>query len=358
MEQIWALPSQASPSKQSPYLYPMRIVYSFLLLAALATSCKEPAPQVGAGYQGIVPQAQVSSYIRRIFQDHNGNLWLGTTQDGIYCYNGHTLTCIGVKEGLAGVCVKAIKEDSNGDIWIATEAGISRLAGQQFTNYTVKDGLDDNDTWSIHIDHSGVVWAGTMSGVCRFDGKRFQPFKLPPADVVSTNHRFSPNSVVDICEDGNGNIWFATCGTGIRKFDGHDCTTYTDKDGLADNDAWRLLLDRSGHLWIGTRGGGVSRFDGRSFTSFTEKAGLAGNNIGDILQDSDGNLWFATSGRGISRYDGRSFRTYARNSGLTQNQVQCIFQDNAGKLWVGCSGGLFRLEGDSLINVTKNGPWE
>ena len=28
-----------------------------------------------------------------------------------------------------------------------------------------------------------------------------------------------------------------------------------------------------------------------------------------------------------------------------------------GTRWFGCSGGLFRFEGTTIVNVTKNGPW-
>jgi hypothetical protein len=38
--------------------------------------------------------------------------------------------------------------------------------------------------------------------------------------------------------------------------------------------------------------------------------------------------------------------------------VQSILADRHGMLWFGFSGGLFRLEGDSVIHVTQGGPWK
>jgi len=35
-----------------------------------------------------------------------------------------------------------------------------------------------------------------------------------------------------------------------------------------------------------------------------------------------------------------------------------LLQDKNGNMWFGYSGGVFRLEGGSFINVTKNGPWK
>jgi len=37
--------------------------------------------------------------------------------------------------------------------------------------------------------------------------------------------------------------------------------------------------------------------------------------------------------------------------------VQEFFQDRDGVMWFGCSGGLFFLDGEALVHVTKAGPW-
>ena len=58
------------------------------------------------------------------------------------------------------------------------------------------------------------------------------------------------------------------------------------------------------------------------------------------------------------RYDGKSFTVFRENSGLVPNYwVQSIFEDKDGTLWLACSGGVFRFNGTSFINVTRNGPW-
>ena len=66
-----------------------------------------------------------------------------------------------------------------------------------------------------------------------------------------------------------------------------------------------MLQDRAGDLWFATTGEGVYRYDGKSFTQFTQKDGLSNNTVYSMLEDASGNIWFGTDA-GISRYDGKS----------------------------------------------------
>ena len=51
------------------------------------------------------------------------------------------------------------------------------------------------------------------------------------------------------------------------KYDGEKLTTYSEKDGLQDDEIWGLTIDKNGLIWVGSIGG-VSHFDGKKFTPF------------------------------------------------------------------------------------------
>ena len=125
------------------------------------------------------PALQVSEYIRRIFQDKDGNLWFGTNYDGVGRYDGDSLTYFSTKEGLSGIAVMGIIEDKDGNLWFGTNGGISKYDGRSFTNFTEDDGLSDNYVRSLFGDRTGTIWVGTSEGVCRYDGKTFTPFPMP-----------------------------------------------------------------------------------------------------------------------------------------------------------------------------------
>ena len=164
-----------------------------------------------------------------------------------------------------------------------------------------------------------------------------------------------------MAEDQDGNLWFGMNGEGVVKFDGESFTTYTTKDGLAGNDVRSVYADRRGRMWFGTKKGGVSCYDGTAFRNFTEKDGLTSNSVSEILEDKAGNMWF--SGNGATRYDGETFTAFPGDPSLTINGgpahygVMGMFEDRDGILWIGCTDGLWRLDGESFINVTKRGPW-
>lgn len=57
------------------------------------------------------------------------------------------------------------------------------------------------------------------------------------------------NHVYDVLEDKSGFIWMAT-NRGLVKFDGYDFKVFTHKDGLPNNDVWKLRLDADSRLWF------------------------------------------------------------------------------------------------------------
>jgi ligand-binding sensor domain-containing protein len=69
-------------------------------------------------------------------------------------------------------------QDKNGNLWFGTTGdGVYRFDGKLFTNYTTKDGLSSNAIWSILEDKEGNIWFGTRrTGLYKFDGNTFTSF--------------------------------------------------------------------------------------------------------------------------------------------------------------------------------------
>jgi hypothetical protein len=364
----------------SPVLISSLLLSGGLGVVALAQDTqRHPDEPIIVGKQAV----QISQFVREVFQDRAGDLWFGTNGDGVCRYQANSLplpplSWFSVGDGFGGAAVRGIDQDPTGAMWFATDGGVTRYDEGAFTNYTAADGLSDNSVWSMMLDAAGTLWVGTHEGVCRFDGDAFAPFPLPRVEVENPTSRFTPKVVFCMFEDQAGTLWFGTDGEGVHAYDGTSFTSYTAKDGLASNQVRSIQGDRDGRIWIGTDGGGVSCFDGTTFQNFTKQDGLNNDRIYEILEDSAGNMWFSTLGAGACRYDGTDFTPFGVDQGLTINELPCpcgsgsryrnchgpngghvqeILEDKDGVLWFGCSGGLFRLEEESFVNVTRDGPW-
>ena len=379
-----------------------RLIPCILLMSLLATtySCHSQtnSHNKNSEEQSQTNAPQIAEYVVEIFEDSKGNLWFGTIPNGAACYDGKTLTYLSTKDGLTGNTVTSFAEDKDGNLWIGTHSGLSKYDGKKFTNFTDKDGLVNNRVSELLIDKKGILWIGTWGGVSRHDPSAelrtgfttFSTFTIPNPDISLLPYNAIINMVTEIIEDKQGNIWFARDGYGACKYDGKSFTHYTKQDGLASTSIHVICEDKNGNLWFGSRiaerdnpdkngrtgDGGLSRLDpsaslstgSKTFIQFPEIKGLSKNEIYEIYEDHNGNIWIGANGLGVYRYDpgahgegGKDFKLFSKTDRADLMPygygIQSILEDKKGNLWFGLSGGLFRLKGDSIINVTQNGPW-
>ena len=170
-------------------------------------------------------------------------------------------------------------QDKNGNIWFGTTGeGVYRYDGKEFTQFTQKDGLSNNKVWSIMEDKWGNIWFGTDDGVSRFDGKTISKV---PFTVVNANSfgmsipQSGKNSVWSMFQDKSGIIWFGTS-QDLYCYDEKSFSRFLDNMNILNNQNLQLkeiqcfLEDSSGTIWMGSGSiaqEGVIRFDGKSITS-------------------------------------------------------------------------------------------
>lgn len=300
----------------------------------------------------------VSEYIRRAFQDSEGNLWFGTNTDGLAKYDGKTLSYLTVKEGLNGSQVTGIMEDKNGNLWFSTNEGITRFNPSKnennMTRFSAQDGLSHASTWSIFQDSKGTIWAGTFSGLCRFNGTRFEDYPLPNA---------AKSWIRSITEDQKGNLWVATSDKGAFKISAERTEQFSKKEGLCSNDLTCILEDKKGNIWFSSMDGGVSKYNGTTFIHFTSEKEIRNNEVWTIYEDKSGNIWFPSEGYGVYRYKDGVLLHFGEKEGFSVKAVQTIYEDRSGGLWFG--GGdsgngksLLLYLGGSFTPVTREGPWD
>jgi ligand-binding sensor domain-containing protein/serine phosphatase RsbU (regulator of sigma subunit) len=78
-----------------------------------------------------------------------------------------------VKDGLCQSTVKQIEQDNYGNLWLATNYGLSKFNGKTFENYTTSNGLPSNDI-SCLLFTNEHLFIGTRKGLCVFNGNKIE----------------------------------------------------------------------------------------------------------------------------------------------------------------------------------------
>ncbi len=283
-----------------------------------------------------------NNYVGAIIQDGAGNILLGTTS-GICKYDGYKFTKYPLPDTLSITCML---EDKDGNLWFGTSGnGIYRYNGKTLENFLNSNkheyNLRSNNQFILDIlqDRNGNLWFSSWNGggVWKYDGKSFKNF-IPSADYykanqdkrglsnttqnplnISTNSAFVPSQdyisddmIFSMTEDNSGNIWFATRDHGICRYDGKIFTSIGRNEGFNSRGATAILQMDDNSFWITTVDSGVWLYDGKTFKNFTEKDGLVNNAVMKVLKDEKDNLWFGTKYLGLSRYDGKTFTTFSQ----------------------------------------------
>lgn len=173
---------------------------------------------------GFVPEINGGKMVNEIFEDSDGNLWVGTYSDGAYRQNAnsgkweHFSTEKGNKSSIPTNNIISFFEDSKKRIWITTEGGgFCRydLAANSFCTFSSNDGMPSDVVYRIEEDKSGFFWISTNNGLVLFDPGKWEILK-----IYSTNDGLLCNQF-NYCSsytDNTGRIYFGSI-EGLTSFD-------------------------------------------------------------------------------------------------------------------------------------------
>lgn len=271
------------------------------------------------------------NWIYDLFQDSDGRMWVGTWGGGLAVYERGRWRVFDRRHGLASDAVTCVRQDAQGTIWAATDAGLCRFDGTRF----VDAGLTGMSILSICFDREQNLWAGcwralrTGGGLHRYDGRRWRAFSkkdgLPSLEILK------------VFEDSRGRIWVGTYehgrGAGVGCWDGSSWQRFKRRDGLLSDCVYSMFEDPEGRMWFGTLKG-ISIYDDGEWRRVTTMDGLVDDRVYAMFIDADKKMWFGTEG-GVSRFDGVEWESFTRDNGLVENLVRAIVQDGEGSLWFG-----------------------
>lgn len=267
-------------------------------------------------------------------------------------------TSLSSKDGLLSNSVNAILKDHYGLMWFATDDGLNKFDGTNFTQYRHLPGsatsLRANEVLALHEDRAGNLWVGTSGGgISRYDRRKDQFVHYPTDDKMPA---LPSNAVVrGISSDKTGKVWVAQF-ENLFMIDPSDNHISLIELSAADNGR-RLpkilicvFVDSKQRVWTGTTDGlylydNASKRVRRFEHDPSQPSSLLTNSIKAITEDKDGHIWIGTtSGLCTYKADGSGFNNEAyltgKTSTLVSQEINCLAPDEAGTLWVGTSEGL------------------
>ena len=160
------------------------------------------------------------------------------------------------------------------------------------------------------------------------------------------------SQVYDIAEDHNGNLWLATSGGGVAKFDGVQFKTFTTKDGLVNNFASSIFHDSKKNIWIGTSSG-LSLYNGIKFRNFKLENESFKVSVFSITENKDQELFFGTN-NGVYKRSKKKNLNISKEIGLPGKNVLDVFVDRLDHLWIAHNKGFSRNKNGNSIHFTDD----
>ena len=221
----------------------------------------------------FLPITTIANGVFTILEDHQNNVWVGTYKGGLYKWafrtgreehlHGHFTHNPADPHSISNDIIRNIYEDSEGNLWFGTGAGLSKLSREEVAK----------------------------------NNPRFTTYKNIPGDTNSLSH----NYILTIYQSKPGDLWIGTFGGGLNRYvkgaqgEADRFISYSEADGLPNNVIKGILEDDRGYLWLSTNKG-LSRFDPQqlTFKNYDVNDGLQSNEFQELAcyKRKDGEMLF------------------------------------------------------------------
>lgn len=300
------------------------------------------------------PRSLPGNYVRCLFVDQQGRLWLGSQGSGLARYDPETDDFVTIsvgKNGLSNQNVNALADDGHGGVWVASDGGLDHIEANGKIRQFRHDARDANSlpvnlVHSLLRDRDGWLWIGTERGLVRQAAQGFLPITLEGSDGLS--------AVRSLMQASDGAIWIGTTNDGAwvlppRQLAGvaHPALENTrHAPELTRSLIYAMVEVAPGHIWLGTAGHGILAFDQHRAELLVIRhdpilpGSLSNNVVLNFFRDRSGLIWVGSQ-RGVNRYDPAQaalltlFGPSSRANGLADADVRSIWEESPQRVWLG-----------------------
>lgn len=290
-----------------------------------------------------------SNSIRSLIQDRRGYIWIGT-ENGLNCFDGLTVKDYskGGRDHPANNSINALCEADDGMIWIGTDIGVFQYIPEEdnflcFNNKATNGTIISSIIYCIIQDMDANIWLATYGqGVFKYNKKNNELIQYKIQDCY--------NNIYSVCADSENTIWAtgnSPVKTAVYKFNKNtqEFEPYTLKypHGGKFSNALAIFEDSSHNLWLGTREDGIQRLDRYSGEVTVYLSPASGDGVRHIhsITEYTHQVLLIGSDDGLSMLntftgEHKRFMPEETNPFSLSNQfIYPILKDKEGGIWVG-----------------------
>ncbi|MEE3467394.1 MAG: HD domain-containing phosphohydrolase [Eubacterium sp.] len=273
-----------------------------------------------------------------LFVDSRDRLWIGTNDSGLALYDKGEFIFFNQNEGLKSSSIRAITEDKNGDILIATTQGMAYVSDDLQLHVVDDPQINNEYIKQIKSDGFGSVYGVTMTGgIFKFEDKHVTSFISQKNSSVDAVNCICPDlkneNYVYIGTD-HDYIWYGDISNGFsdaKKYRSGECKSINNIQTIANR------------IWVCAENG-LGWLDGQKVFRQLKNTPLT-SSIDDVMIDHEGNYWAVSSRQGVMKAVSDQFTDITKMAGLGALVVNstCFYED---LIYIGADSGLYAVDLD------------
>lgn len=323
----------------------------------------------------------VNERIKKITEDREGNIWLGTDGGGILRYSSDELVSFSKADGVSSNYVLSILEDRFNNIYLSTyEGGINFFDGEKVSLFKDNSKLADQTVWSSFYDLDSTFWFGTAAGLTIQKGNSFVNYinydvKNKKQKTFNVNFNFNEtpdtvkfidnkaiiiknanwlpsNKILNIYEGDDDKVWIG-CSRGICSIaKGGKGKSYKYGVNFPAKNVRAIQTSLDNKIWMGTSSG-ILELDHDSIIESSLNNELR-NKIVYSIKKIKNNLLFIGTGNGLYSYNGKTLKKIELHESFSANNINFIGIEDSNYVWIGTNYGIFEVNVPDYLLQKEN----
>jgi|GEM_PF-4274136 len=318
-----------------------------------------------------VKNGLIQNNISALFIDRENILWIGTNDNGISKLTYPNLFRFKISKKYNTASWASSACDINGHFWISFVGYLMEIWQDKNADWhefvhPLKDyyplklpGLTFYKNTLYVSNPAGTIYVYNIS---QNNLLLDSPSQINLREKIPLSDRCKFYGIYRILADEDGYLWCSALDLGVIVLNNTEqkniIKIYRKEDGLPDNSVREIYQDHQGNMWFGGYDGGLSVFSygkilaeiqkkkssEKNYTNyFSTSNGLPDNGVRAIVENNSNEIIIGTRYGGLAIYKNGYFKIITKASGLISNAIWSITKSEKGNVWLGTQSGIQEL---------------